>query len=67
MRPVTRSERFWVGMAMLIILIGVVVGLLYQLDYVPLWASTMSTILMAAGALAAALIAARSNRNENNG
>jgi len=54
-------------LAVLIIVIGVGVGALYQLDLVPLWASTLSTVLMGVGALAAALIAARSYRNERNG
>ncbi len=60
-------ERLWVGIAVAIIVVGVIVGLLHQLDYVPLWASTLSTILMAISAIAAALIAARAYRNEKNG
>ena len=61
-------EKFWVGIAVLIILIGVAVGILYRLDIVPLWASTLGTLLMAIGAIAAALIAARASyRNEKNG
>jgi hypothetical protein len=64
---VSRTERRWVYVAVLIILIGVTVSLLHRMDLVPLWASTLGTVMMAVGAIAAALIAARSYRNENNG
>jgi hypothetical protein len=65
---VSRAEKRWVLLAVLIILIGVSVGILHQIGYVPLWASTTSTVLMGAAALGAALIAARASyRNEKNG
>jgi hypothetical protein len=64
---VSRTERRWVYVAVLIILIGVTVSLLHRMDLVPLWASTLGTVMMAVGAIGAALIAARSYRNENNG
>jgi hypothetical protein len=65
---VSRSERRWVYFAVLVIVLGVIVGILHQVGYVPLWASTASTVLMGAAALAAAVIAARASyRNEKNG
>jgi hypothetical protein len=54
-------------LAVLIIVIGATVGILHRLDIVPLWASTLGTVLMAAGAIAAALVAARHYGNEKNG
>ncbi len=64
----SRGEKLWVMLAVLIIVIGVTVGILHQLGYVPLWVSTTSTVLMGIAALGAALIAARaSSRNEKNG
>jgi len=56
-----------VGIAVLIILIGVGIGALYRMGIVPLWASTLGTVMMAVAAIAAALIAARAYRNEKNG
>ena len=63
----SRSERIWVLVAVLIVLIGATVGILHRLHLVPLWVSTAGTVLMAVGAIVAALIAARSYRNEKNG
>jgi protein-S-isoprenylcysteine O-methyltransferase Ste14 len=60
-------ERLWVAVAVLIILIGIAVAVLHRLDYVPLWLGTLGTVLMGVGALFAALAAARSYRNEDNG
>jgi len=64
---VTPAERRWVILAVLIILIGVGIGALYRMGMVPLWASTLGTVMMAVAAIAAALIAARAYRNEKNG
>ena len=62
------GEKRWVMVAVLIIVIGVTVSVLHRMDLVPLWASTLSTVLMAVGALCAAIIAARASyRNEKNG
>ena len=62
------GEKRWVILAVVIIVIGVTVGILHQLGYVPLWVSTTSTVLMGIAALGAALIAARaSSRNEIDG
>ncbi len=63
----SRRERLWVFIAVLIILIGVTVSILHRMDLVPLWVSTLGTVLMALGAITAALTAARSYRNEKNG
>jgi uncharacterized membrane protein YidH (DUF202 family) len=60
-------ERKWVTIAIAIILAGIAVAVLHQLDYIPLWAGTLGTVLMGLGALFAALAAARSYRNEDNG
>ena len=60
-------ERKWVAVAIAIILAGIAVAVLHQLDYIPLWAGTLGTVLMGVGALLAALAAARSYRNEDNG
>lgn len=62
------GEKRWVMLAVLVIVVGVVVGILHQLGYVPLWVSTTSTVLMGVAAITAAIIATRaSNRNEHNG
>jgi protein-S-isoprenylcysteine O-methyltransferase Ste14 len=61
------GERKWVVIAILIILLGIVVAVLHRLDYVSLWLGTLGTVLMGVGALLAALAAARSYRNEDNG
>lgn len=69
-RSITMSsaERKWVMFAVLIIVIGVIMGILHQIGYVPLWLSTTSTVLMGVAAITAAIIATRaSNRNEKNG
>ena len=64
----SRGEKRWVMLAVLIIVIGVVVGILHQLGMVPLWVSTTSTVLMGIAAITAAIIATRaSKRNETNG
>jgi SNF family Na+-dependent transporter len=64
----SRGEKNWVLVAVLIILIGVTVSVLHRLDIVPLWASTLGTVLMALGAITAAIIATRASyRNEKNG
>jgi protein-S-isoprenylcysteine O-methyltransferase Ste14 len=61
------GERKWVVIAIAIILLGIVVAVLHRLDYVPLWLGTLGTVMMGIGALLAALAAARSYRNEDNG
>jgi uncharacterized membrane protein YidH (DUF202 family) len=61
------GERKWVVIAIAIILLGIAVAVLHRLDYVPLWLGTLGTVLMGVGALLAALAAARSYRNEDNG
>ena len=61
------GERKWVVVAILIIILGIVVATLYRLDYVPLWIGTLGTVLMGVGALLAALAAAKSYRNEDDG
>jgi protein-S-isoprenylcysteine O-methyltransferase Ste14 len=60
-------ERKWVVVAIAIILLGIVVAVLHQLNYIPLWAGTLGTVMMCVGALLAALAAARSYRNEDHG
>ena len=61
------GERKWVVVAIVIIILGIVVAVLHRLDYVPLWLGTLGTVMMGVGALLAALAAARSYRNEDNG
>ncbi len=62
------GEKKWVLFAIVVIIAGVIVGILHQLGYVPLWVSTTSTVLMGIAAISAAIVATRaSNRNENNG
>lgn len=62
------GEKKWVMFAIVVIVAGVIVGILHQLGYVPLWISTTSTVLMGIVAISAAIVATRaSNRNENNG
>ncbi len=62
------GEKKWVLFAIVVIIAGVIVGILHQLGYVPLWISTTSTVLMGIAAISAAIVATRaSNRNENNG
>ena len=62
------GEKKWVLFAIVVIIVGVIVGILHQLGYVPLWISTTSTVLMGIAAISAAIVATRaSNRNENNG
>ncbi len=62
------GEKKWVVLAIIVIIVGVIVGILHQIGYVPLWLSTTSTVLMGVAAITAAIIATRaSNRNENNG
>jgi SNF family Na+-dependent transporter len=63
----SRRERLWVSIAVLIILIGIVVATLHRLNYVSLAVGTAGTVLMALGALLAAGAALRSYRNEDNG
>ena len=64
----SRGGKIWVLIAVLVIVIGVCVGIMHQLGYVPLWVSTTSTVLMGVAAITAAIIATRaSNRNEKNG
>lgn len=60
------GEWKWVIIAIAIILVGVVVGVLHRMNMVPLWASTLATVLMAVGAIAAALAAARAARESGN-
>jgi hypothetical protein len=67
-RSVNVGEKRWVILAIVIIVIGVTVGILHQLGYVPLWVSTTSTVLMGIAAISAAIIATRaSNRNDHHG
>jgi SNF family Na+-dependent transporter len=61
------GERKWVVIAIAIILLGIVIATLHRLDYVSLAVGTAGTVLMGLGALLAALAAARSYRNEDNG
>ena len=62
------GEKKWVLFAIIVIIAGVIVGILHQIGYVPLWMSTTSTVLMGIAAISAAIVATRaSNRNENNG
>jgi hypothetical protein len=64
MRPVTR-ERRWTIVAIAIVVVGVGVGMLFRAGMIPLWASTLATVTMAIGAIAAAIAAARAHRSEN--
>ena len=54
-----------VAVAVVIILLGVVVAMLHRMGLVPLWVSTAGTVLMAIGAILAALAANRAYRNGN--
>ena len=56
-------EKRLVLLAIAIILVGVAVGILHRLDVIPLWASTLSTVIMAVAAIYTALAAARAYRN----
>ncbi|MFN3726733.1 MAG: hypothetical protein ACK4SZ_10545 [Allosphingosinicella sp.] len=56
----------WVAAAVLIILLGVVVAMLYRMGKVPLWLSTAGTVITAVGAILAALAANRAYRNGGN-
>jgi len=62
-----KGERKWVVIAIAIILLGICISILHRLDYVSLAVGTAGTVLMGVGALLAALAAARSYRNEDNG
>jgi len=56
----------WVAVAVVIILLGVVVAMLHRMGMVPLWVSTAGTVLMAVGAILAAIAANRAYRNGDN-
>jgi len=56
----------WVAVAVVIILLGVVVAMLYRMGKVPLWLSTAGTVLTAIGAILAALAANRAYRKSGN-
>lgn len=62
-------ERRWTLVAIAIVVVGVGVGMLFRMGLIPLWASTLATVTMAVGAIAAAIAAARAHRKEsqNNG
>jgi len=56
----------WVAVAVVIILLGVVVAMLHRMGMVRLWVSTAGTVLMAVGAILAAIAANRAYRNGDN-
>ena len=61
-----KGEWKWVIVAIAIIVAGVVVSVLHRMDLVPLWFSTLGTVMMAAGAIAAALAAGKAARDAGN-
>ena len=55
-----------VAVAVVIILLGVILAMLHRMGMVPLWLSTVGTVVTAIGAIVVALAANRAYRNGGN-